>query len=196
MIITVAAVLGCSGGPTPVKVPPIQAEEAADAAFSLYDKDGDGLLKKEELSDCPAFQDAMKNNIDKNKDRQLSKDELVGRLSTWVNGGVGASFFSCRVTSRGRPLVGAQVKLIPEAFFGGVIQPAVGTTDRTGRALMSIDPSNLPEDLQNLRAVQQGHYRVEITHQNAKIPAKYNTETTLGVEVSFEKGRNSVNFKL
>ena len=196
VVFSTAIVLGCSGGPTPVDVPHIQVEETADAAFSQYDKNGDGLLKKDELLKCPALLDAMKNRIDKNKDHQLSKEELIDRLTTWVSGGVGASFFSCRVTNKGQPLAGAQVKLVPEKFFGDVIQPATGTTDRTGKALLAMDASHLPSDLQNLRAVQQGLYRVEITHPNANIPAKYNTETTLGVEVSFEGGRNFVSFKL
>jgi len=194
--LTTSMLLGCFEGPTPVTVPAIQAEEAADAAFSKYDKDGDGLLGEAELSDCPAFMDAMKNGIDKNRDQQLSKEELAERLSTWVEGGVGASFFSCRVTKKGRPLSGANVQLIPEEFLEGVVQPASGTTDRTGRALLAMDSSNLPEDLQNLRAVQQGHYRVKITHPSVDIPREYNTETKLGVEVSFERGRNSVSFKL
>jgi len=42
VIVLAATVLGCSGGPTPITVPSIQVEEAADAAFSQYDKDGDG----------------------------------------------------------------------------------------------------------------------------------------------------------
>ena len=32
--------------------------------------------------------------------------------------------------------------------------------------------------------MQLGYYRIEVTSDNKKIPAKYNTETTLGLEVS------------
>lgn len=77
-----------------------------------------------------------------------------------------------------------------------MIQPADGTTSDNGTALLAIDKSNLPADLQNLRGVQQGMYRVEITHPAVAIPAKYNSVTTLGVEVSFETGRNIVTFAL
>jgi hypothetical protein len=194
--IAAAAVVGCSRGPTAIEVPPIDSDAAADGALSQYDKNGDGLLAADELTRCPALVDALKNNIDKNNDKRLSKEELAERFAMWANGGVGISYLACRVTRGGRPLEGAQVKLVPESFFGDVIQPAEGTTGRSGTALLAIDKSNLPDDLQNLRGVQQGLYRVEITHQSVNIPAKYNKDTTLGVEVSFETGRNVVSFAL
>ncbi len=196
VVIATVVVLGCSSGPTAVKVPPIEPEAVTDAVISQYDKNGDGQLALEELADCPALLDAMKNNIDKDNDKRLSKEELTERFSMWVKGGVGASFLACRVTKGGRPVEGAHVRLIPESFFGDVIQPAEGTTDKRGSALLAMDSANLPADLQNLRAVQQGLYRVEITHPSVDIPAKFNTQTTLGVEVSFESGRNLVEFKL
>ncbi|MCA9240498.1 MAG: EF-hand domain-containing protein [Planctomycetales bacterium] len=187
---------GCSFRPSAVKVPPINAQEAAKAAFSKYDTNGDGLLSNNELTSCPALVDAMKNHIDKDHDKKLSVEELTNRLAMWVDSGVGASYFTCRVMKKGRPLAGAEVTLVPEVYLDGVIQPAVGVTNKTGSALMAIDSANLPSDLQNLRAVQPGHYRVAITHPSVSIPPKYNTESTLGVEVSFESGRNLVTFNL
>lgn len=195
VVVTAVLILGCSRGPTAVKVPPIKPAAAAEAAVLQYDKNGDGLLETSELSSSPALLDAMKH-VDKNHDMHLSKEELAERFAMWVNGGVGASFLACRVTQGGRPLQGAHIRLVPEDFFDGAIQPAEGTTGKSGVALLSMDKSNLPADLQNLRAVQQGLYRVEITHQSVQIPAKYNTKSTLGLEVSFETGRNFVTFKL
>ena len=186
---------GCFGGPSAVKVPPIKPQAVADAALEKYDTNGDGFIAGDELAASPALQDAI-GNLDKDKDKRLSRQELVDKFDMWVNGGVGASFLTCRVTKGGRPLEGAQVRLVPESFFADVIQPAQGTTSRTGMALMAIDKANLPSDLQNLRAVQQGLYTVEITHPSMDIPAKYNSATTLGLEVSFEKGKSLVNFKL
>ena len=196
VVIAAAAVVGCSRGPAAIEVPPIDSDAAAEGALSKYDKNSDGLLAADELTQCPALVDALKNRIDKNNDQRLSKEELAERFAMWANGGVGVSYLACRVTAGGRPLAGAQVKLVPESFFGDVIKPAEGTTGRSGTALLAIDKSNLPSDLQNLRGVQQGLYRVEITHQSMNIPAKYNTDTTLGIEVSFETGRNIVSFAL
>jgi hypothetical protein len=50
--------------------------------------------------------------------------------------------------------------------------------------------------LQRIKAVQQGLYRVEITHDSVTIPDKYNTATTLGLEVSFDSGGYLVSFDL
>jgi len=196
VMVLAVTVLGCSGGPTPLTAPLIQVEEAADAAFSQYDKDGDGQLNEEELSNCPALRDAMTNRIDKNKDQQLSREELAERFSMWVNGGVGLTSFMCRVTLKGKSLDGVQVQLVPEEFLGDVIQPAVGTTDKSGLAQLAIDPSHQPADLQDFPAVQQGHYRVQITHPSIEIPPKYNIETILGIEISAERARGLVSFKL
>jgi hypothetical protein len=196
VVVAADALLGCSRGPIAIKVPPIKPEAAAEGALSLYDKNGDGLLVADELASCPALVDALKNHIDKNNDQRLSKDELTERFAMWAHGGVGLSYLICRVTVGGRPLAGAQVRLIPETFFDGIIQPAEGTTGSSGSARLAIDKSNLPSDLQGFRGVQQGLYRVEITHQGVNIPAKYNAATTLGVEVSFESGRNVVSFNL
>jgi hypothetical protein len=196
VIVAASALLGCSRGPTAIKVPPIEPEAAAERALSLYDKNGDGQLAADELASCPALVDALKNHIDKNNDKRLSKEELTERFAMWAHGGVGLSYLNCRVTVGGRPLAGAQVKLVPEDFFDGVIQPAEGTTGSSGSARLAIDKSHLPADLQNFRGVQQGLYRVEITHQSMDIPAKYNKNSTLGLEVSFESGRNVVSFNL
>lgn len=58
-----------------------------------------------------------------------------------------------RVMWGGRPLEGAQMRLAPEELFGDVIERADGATSDNGTALLAIDKSNLPADLQNLRCV-------------------------------------------
>lgn len=198
VVLVTIAVTGCSRGPTAVKVPPIQPEIAAESALSQYDKNGDGELTKDELANCPALLDSLNKSgrVDTNGDQRLSKQELVDRFTTWARGGIGVSYLACRVTIKGRPLNRAEVKLVPETILSDVIQPASGTTRRTGMAVLGIDKANLPSDLQNLRCVQQGLYRVEITHPSIQIPAKYNSNTTLGVEVSFDQGGYMVSFDL
>ncbi len=193
---TAVGAIGCSRGPTAVAPPPIDAAKAAAALIAQYDKSGDGALQESEVAASPAVADAMKSGLDQDNDRALSREEVQTRFEKWVGGGVGASSLSCRVTLAGKPLAGAVVRLIPEAALEGMIQPATGTTNAAGTALLAMDAKNLPADLQNLKAVQQGLYRVEITHDQVPVPAKYNTSTTLGVEVSFDSGRNFLQFKL
>ena len=94
------------------------------------------------------------------------------------------------------PLAGAEVSLIPEECFAGALQPASGTTDESGIAVLSIDAAFLPADAKSVQGVQQGLFRIEIDHPEVEIPAKYNTNTRLGKEVSFETGENIITFTL
>ena len=188
---------GCSFGPTKVEVPPIEPENLATALMEEYDKNRDETLDSGELAGCPALMDAAKKEVvDKNKDKRLSREELVERFAGWANGGIGVSYLSCHVTKGGRPLPGALVKLRPIDLFADVIHSAEGTTNAKGTATLAMDSSHLPESLQRIRAVQQGLYRVEITHDNIVIPDKYNAATTLGLEVSFDSGGYVVSFDL
>jgi hypothetical protein len=188
---------GCSFGPTKVEVPPIEPEDLATAAMEEFDKNGDGTLDNGELVACPALLDAAKKEaVDKNRDKRLSREELVERFAGWANGGIGVSYLSCRVTKAGKPLPGALVKLRPIDLFADVIYSAEGTTNGRGTATLAMDSSHLPESLQRIKAVQQGLYRVEITHDSVIIPDKYNTATTLGLEVSFDSGGYVVSFDL
>jgi hypothetical protein len=47
-----------------------------------------------------------------------------------------------------------------------------------------MSPDDMPKNAPKMPLVQPGLYSVEITHPSTKIPAKYNTATTLGIEVS------------
>jgi hypothetical protein len=40
----------------------------------------------------------------------------------------------------------------------------------------------LPENVRTMKLLQYGTYKVRITHPKIQLPAKYNTETTLGYE--------------
>ena len=86
------------------------------------------------------------------------------------------------VTSARQPLAGATVKFVPEEFLGNEIQPSEGVTGEDGYAYLSVKVD--PNDPEAVQGVHCGLYRVEITKQGVKIPAKYNTETILGQEVS------------
>lgn len=187
--------VGCSGKPTGVDVPDIKPAEAAEAILAKYDSDSDGQLSRNELSNCPALSDAL-DRYDENADREISGDELTKRFTVWREGGLGISSLACRINFKGRPLEGAEISFIPETGFEDALQPAHGTTDDSGIAMLSIDASHMPADAHNMLGVQQGLFRVEITHPSVNIPAKYNAETELGKEVSFELGENVIRFSL
>ncbi len=196
MGLLLVVLIGCSGGPTGVDVPPIQPEEAARGALSKYDANGDSQLSAEELAACPGILDAM-GRYDKNGDRQISEQELSQRFAMWVDGGVGVTTLACKVTFNSKPLIGAQVQLIPESYLADAIQPAIGTTDQSGSTILAIDTAQLPDDMKNLRGVvHQGVFRVEITHPEIEIPEKYNSQSTLGLEVSADTGKNMVRWDL
>ena len=48
---------------------------------------------------------------------------------------------------------------------------------------MGVDTSNLPKDQRMLKGAHCGIYKIEVTHPTRDIPARYNAETVLGVEV-------------
>ena len=194
-VATFCCLIGCSNQPTAIDVPPINPAEATAAAFAQYDANSDSQLSRNELTACAALAGAVVH-YDKNDDDQISAEELTSRFAGWVESGIGVSSLACRVTLKNRPLVGAKIVFIPEACFGNTLQPATGITDDSGTAMLSVDEAYLPKDAHNMRGVQQGLYRVEVTHPQERIPAKYNSATRLGKEVSFEIGENFIRFDL
>ena len=186
-IYVIGTLAGCSRRPKRVEVPDMSPSGIASAAMTTYDANGDGSLDAQELLQVPALIDstevAMKF-VDQNGDGAVSADEIEGRVQHWIDSRVGLQSFQVHVTQGGRPLVGAEVKLVPEPFMGGTIEEAIGTADDRGMAVMSIPEAQLPSNMARLRGVRSGFYKVEITHPSTAVPAQYNTATTLGVEVA------------
>jgi len=172
---------GCSGGPPPLTPPDIDPAAAADMAFELYDTNGDGLLDGEELEACPAIVGSL-STYDTDSDSVISRDELANRLQRFVKSRAALYRLSVAVFLDKKPLSGATVRFVPEPYFEDRIKPATGVTGRTGTAQMAVADEDLPENQRNIRAVQCGTYRVEITHPDIDLPPRYNTETTLGYE--------------
>ena len=73
------------------------------------------------------------------------------------------------------------MRFVPERFLGGAMKTAVGTTDVHGIARMTT-----PGGGDVGRGICPGFYRVEITKDSEKIPARYNIETTLGQEAALD----------
>lgn len=181
MALLCISAVGCSRGPGRIKPPDIDPESSAAEAIKLYDADGNGSLSKGELGKCPGMLVSIAA-YDANSDGSVSQEEIVNRITALRKHGVGLTRLSCDVSLNGRGLKDATIEFEPEPYLGEELKAASGVTNDRGRAQMFIDPEDLPQDQRDLKAVQYGTYKVRITHPSAKLPAKYNTETTLGYE--------------
>jgi EF hand len=190
-----ATTVSCNRGPATIKQPTINASSAGKLAMEQYDKDGDGKVAGAELDRAPGLKAALKN-LDTNGDGGVSADEVTARVNAWKVMETGTTFVQCRVTLDGQALGGAKVTFEPESFLGDAIKTALGTTTMYGDANMAIRP----EDRQSPNdpgGVHLGLYKVRVSKiENGKevVPARYNTDTILGQEVSYDdpgvKARN------
>ncbi|QEG36398.1 EF-hand domain-containing protein [Bythopirellula goksoeyrii] len=185
---TLISLEGCSRGPAAVHVPEVDPVESSKQAFELYDTDNDGQLSDTELAACPGIQMHLQL-YDKDSDGSVSQQELEEQLNSLVSGQIGVTSLRIQVRLDGRPLPGAQIKLVPEMYLGDDVNVAYGTTNGRGTATMDIRDEDSPASDHGLLGVHYGTYKVEVTHPEASIPEKYNTQTTLGYET--EKGNPS-----
>lgn len=183
LIVAALVAGGCSGAPGRLTPPKVSANGAADEAFELYDQNQDGSLAKSELAECPGLTHAF-TSYDTDGSGQLSHDEIAAGIRVWSEGKMGMTSWPFQVRFNGRPLDGAQVKLVPEPFLGGAVKSASGESGPGGHGALGMAMDDLPSNAPKRPLIQPGLYRVEITHPSTPIPAKYNTESTLGLEVA------------
>jgi hypothetical protein len=171
---------GCSPNGDRVKAPIFSPQDAAQQAMALYDTNRDGLLDEKELDQCPGLKSALAT-ADLNGDKRLNVEEIASRLTAHQQANIGIMAVSCKVTLDNNPLSGARVRLVPEAFLGPSFQSASGVSDAMGAVDLRIEGSGFS-------GLQCGFYRVLITKDGANgkelLPARYNTQTTLGAEVA------------
>ena len=175
--IALAASVGCRGNMA-YQVDPVAASKAA---VEKYDKNGDWVLDPTELKACPALLRSL-GAYDESKDKKLSADEIGAQIGEMFGQNAGMTPLSCTVLLDGSPLSGATVRFIPESFLGPQIKEAKGVTNSAGAADLGIAAEELPKELRRHSLMRVGIYRVEVTHETKKIPARYNTETELGFE--------------
>jgi hypothetical protein len=173
---------GCSSEP-PVKyyAPTIDPAAAGKAALEEYDQNKDGKLEKAELEKAPALLLALKR-LDLNGDQALSADEIAQRVKHWQTKESGRRLMRITITHNGEPLADAEVKLVPEKFLEPGLESAAGKTDSGGM----VSPCGKMTSPDDLRGSGPGFFRVEITKAGENIPARYNTETTLGLDTSVD----------
>lgn len=183
----IATIGACHYGPTTVKQPSINASQAGQLAMEMYDKNGDGKVAGDELEAAPALKAALPR-LDINADGGVSADEVAARVNAWKAMQTALTGGRCHVTLDGQPLADAQVVFEPESFLGENIKIAAGKTNVNGDASPSVAPKDLP-DAKLPSGVHFGLYKVRITKTIAgkeTIPARYNTDTVLGQEVSYD----------
>jgi hypothetical protein len=160
---------------SPVAKRSYDPEEMAKAAIIQLDKNVNGTIEGAEFDACPGLKAALPH-IDTNKDSKLTAEELKARFEGYR--AVATSNFTIRVSLDGTPLADATVTLTPEPFMGGVVGEATGRTGADGSV------TNYMVERRELPGLPPGVYTVAITKDGTAIPAKYNTRTTLGCEVS------------
>jgi hypothetical protein len=183
MGVAICLAAGCSSRPGAIRPPNVDASSAASQAIELYDRDGDGILSKSEWSASSALS-AVAPSYDKSGDGNLNVDEIRDGIGIWKQSGVGARMVPVSVRWNGRPLAGATVRLVPAPFLAGAVKPASGETGAGGAGQLSLTPDDMPENAPKVPLMQPGLYSVEITHPSTKLPPKYNTQTTLGIEIT------------
>lgn len=171
--------LGCNDGATRVLPEAIDAN-AAQNAVEMLDLNKDGLIDSEELANSPGLRAAM-SRVDTNGDEKLSAAEIGARILSWQKSKVGRLALPCRFTQAGQPLAQASVSLIPEPFLGDKLKPVSVVTDSQGMVVFS-SAANLKDP----QGVSVGFYRVEVRKQDGSVPAKFNVQTTLGIEVAID----------
>lgn len=180
----ILATCGCSRGPGRIATPDVDADDAASQAIELYDKNTDARLDSTELVACPSLNAALPA-YDGDKDGVLAEAEIAAGIGSWAATGAGAIPLPFLVMLDGKPLAGAQLKLTPAPFLGDAVKPALGESDATGGGTFTMAPEDRPANVpKSLPVMQPGLYTVEITHPVTKVPAKYNAESTLGLEAA------------
>jgi hypothetical protein len=194
--IALALLAGCNSGPAALHPPKINPSKAARSAIAEFDRDGDDKLSKEEWGASPELS-AVATQYDKSGDGTLDADELEGGFTAWQENSPGPRQVPFSVSLDNQPLAGATVRLVPAAFFSAEIKPVSSETGPGGGGLLTLAPEDMPKGAPNIELMQPGLYRIEVTHPSRKIPAKYNTETTLGIEItSANPGPRGVHWSL
>lgn len=177
----VVFMVGCSSGPQRVAAPRIDPQRAASQAMEMYDVDHDGKLNEAELAKCPGVLISLPK-YDTNHDKMVDAEEFANRLTELLRNRTGATQLGCNITYDGRPLGDAKVVFEPEPYLGSEIQAAEGVTTNIGQAPVGMPADKQPAALKSMKLIQYGTFKVRITHPTINLPAKYNTETTLGYE--------------
>ncbi|MGA2032836.1 MAG: EF-hand domain-containing protein, partial [Thermoguttaceae bacterium] len=176
---TATSGIGCSPTvPPPPKWPTLTAADVADRALQEFDANHDGKLDATELKQAPGLRAALAT-MDSNHDGVLTREEIVARVGKWLESPQSVAARRVSVFLDDQPLDGATVTFEPEKCMGPDYQPCTGVS-KGGRCL----PQGSNSDHAGLYV---GLYRVRVSKQvdgKETIPARYNTQTELGLEAA------------
>jgi Ca2+-binding EF-hand superfamily protein len=174
-----ALVVGCGCGS---EVPAYSPSSSAAQAIKLYDANGDGDLDESELKSCPSLRVALPQ-IDLDNNGKLTAAEISTRIASYQKQALTAMSLEALILSNGQAVPKAEVTLVPEEFMKDSLRPAKGTANEAGQAFLTTPGLTAA-------GVQLGLYRVQISKPGPAgeetIPPQFNTETTVGVEVSLD----------
>ena len=177
LLLSTAIYCGCTSAKGRVDAPELDPESMTQGALELCDANSDGFIDKTEVKKSPALEFALED-IDTDGDKKISENELLERFTIYKETAVGLQSVTLHVVrANGDGLMGATVRLVPEPFMPPSIEEAVGEVIDPGNGLVEI--MTLPPD----PGVRVGMYRLEVTSDDVKVPAKYNTDTKWGIEV-------------
>jgi hypothetical protein len=169
---------GCGTGGD-LKPPTYSPEAIAQEALAQYDSNHDGYLDAKELERCPSLKNSLPAMDSSGK--RVSADELAQHIRMYTDSQVALVQVGCKVMLDGRPLDGATVTYVPEKFMGSSIKSASGVSNKQGSVSLTAEGEKLP-------GVQPGFYRVQVSKKSPTgqetIAARYNQNTTLGIEIS------------
>jgi hypothetical protein len=153
---------------------------AAAAALDQYDTNHDGSIAGPELDKSPGLKSALPTT-DADRDGKLTATEIAARLSKYRSDEIPTFPVLCQVMLDGRPLAGAEVRMVPEPFLGDQVKSASSITDADGATSLKMDGATD-------HGVHCGLFVVQISKKDAAgketVPAKYNAQSTLGQEVA------------
>jgi hypothetical protein len=172
---------GCSKSKS--YAPEVDATAAGEAAVKQYDANGDGKIAGVELDKAGSLKSSLAIG-DTDNDKALTAEEIAYRIRSWqtTKNLWARTPLHCKVYHDKVLLANAEVKLVPEKFLGEKMKIIRGKTGNNGVAFLKEENSS-PDDPPG---VGPGFYRAEITKEGEEIPAKYNTETILGLDTSMD----------
>jgi hypothetical protein len=171
---------GCARPQEGFPAPKLDAKRLGLAAIAEYDTNKNGKIDGSEFDKCPGLK-AAHARLEKLGHGYVTADAIARRIEQWDESHKDRLRIICIVTRNGKPLPEAQVTFVPETFFGSrTISIASGETDENGEAVMNL----VWRDLTGYGGGNAGFYRGGITTSDSVIPAKYNTDTILGVEIA------------
>lgn len=195
-IVALAVTVSCWGcGKDGPGRPGFDPAASAKQALATYDTNSDAAIDEEEVKKSPGLTAAFKS-IDADEDGKLTAQEIADRISYYKSAPTIVISGSTRVTYKGRPLPDAHVVFEPEPFLGSDFITCEGYTDQNGIASVDGADPNYP-------GLFLGFYTVRITKEKSNgqemLPAKYNTESTLGYEATDDQNiglADIINFSL